>query len=275
MTAWLTRGARSSMTSVSRYGSARLGSLHFGKYRTRLPCADDRARRSGPRARRPPLGDDAPPRDARPQPRARRPGRVVLRPAARPTAPRARRRRRVPRRPAAAPDPGRVAGVGGRRGPAPAARDDDGRGDRRGLRDVRRGARQGALGRQDPALHAVPAAPRAALSRRALRPSRAGRARRGALVPLGAGGDHDRGLGPSTGRRRVRLPVGDRGARRARARPARRHGAVPRGGLRGPRRRARGGAPRGLRVPRARVRRRRWSTTRARPSRPGRSTSSG
>ena len=56
-------------------------------------------------------------------------------------------------------------------------------------------------------------------------------------------GDHDRGLGPSARRRRLRLPVGDRGARRARARRARRCGAVPRAPLRGPRRRPGGGAP--------------------------------
>ena len=39
---------------------------------------------------------------------------------------------------------------------APSARDDDGRGDRRRLRGVRRGARQAPLGRQDADLHAAP-----------------------------------------------------------------------------------------------------------------------
>src|ERR1700760_2509434 len=48
---------------------------------------------------------------------------------------------------------------------------EDVRGDRRRLRGVRGARGKAALGRQDPALHAAPAAARAALPRRALGPS--------------------------------------------------------------------------------------------------------
>ena len=159
--------------------------------------------------------------------RARRARRVVLRPPARPPAPRQ----------SSTSTRSSTTCVGSRRSSSGSSRPTTsrerlrpgmttGRGDRGGLRGVRGRARKAALGRQDAALHAVPAASRAPLPRRALRPPRARRTRCGALVPLGAGGDHDGGVGLSPRRRRVRVPVGDRGARRARARRARRPSAT-------------------------------------------------
>ena len=125
--------------------------------------------------------------------------------------------------------------AGERRGRAAAAGDDAGGGDRGDLRRLRRAAGQGTLGRQDAALHAVPAAHRAHLSRRTLRPSRPGRPRCGALVPLRAPRDHDGRVGPSEGRRRLRPALADGGRGCAGTRPARRARPVSRAPLRGSR----------------------------------------
>ena len=167
-------------------------------------------------------------------------------------------------------------GLVARRGrSASSARDDDRRGDRGRLRGVRGRARQAPLGRQDAALHAAPAAPRAPVPRGVVRPPDPGRARRRPLVPLRPGRDHDRGLGLPPRRGGLRLPVGDRGAGGPRAGWTRGAWAVPgaalRGAGRGPGRRA---SPH-LLVRRARVRRGDARLRRSRPSRPGRSTSSG
>ena len=147
------------------------------------------------------------------------------------------RPRGVRRRPASPADARRVGRLARGRRAAASPGHADGRGDRGRVRGVRRRARQGALGRQDAALHAAPPAARAALSRRALRPPDPGRPRRGALVPLGAGGDHDGGRGGIRA-----TPPASRASGRPRCAPRaalgapRRAGPLPRGPLRGARR---------------------------------------
>ena len=114
-------------------------------------------------------------------------------------------------------------------------------GDRRRLFGVRGESRQAPLGRQDAEVHAASRPDRATLSRRPVRPSHSRRSRRRALVSPDGGGivtktwAHPR----SAARLRLRVAVGgppggpsDAGGR-----------ALPRGSLRGARRRYRGRRP--------------------------------
>ena len=135
----------------------------------------------------------------------------------------------------------------GGRSPAAARGDDDRRGDRRGLRGVRRARGKAALGRQDAALHAASAAARAALPGRALGASGSRRPRRRALVPRAARGLLGQDVGAAAHRRPVRGAVADGDPRRAAARRARRR-PLPRAPLRGSRRRARARAAPRLRA---------------------------
>ena len=200
------------------------------------------ARRTALRPRRPPVGNDAPPGHARPQLATRAPRRIVLRPAAGGPPSRPCRRGRVRGRPAPRRDGARVGSRPGRRTrPAP-ARHVDRRGDRRRLRDVRGGARKGALGRQDADVHAAPAPARAAVPRGALRPPCARRPRRRGVLPADAGGDRDGVLGAPEVGRRLRLPMGHGDRGRARARPSCRTRALPRASVRTARRVAQGRA---------------------------------
>ena len=129
--------------------------------------------------------------------RARGPGRVVLRPPARRPA---RRRidvdafvddlRRLPTlRDWDVSRRGRCARAAAGHAPR--------RGDRRGLRDVRRGARQGPLGRQDADVHAAPRLLERLWPDALLRPPDPRRPGRGAVVPRHAGRDRHEDVGAS------------------------------------------------------------------------------
>ena len=93
--------------------------------------------------------------------------------------------------------------------------------------------RKAALGRQDADVHASPAAARAALPERAVRPPDPRRARRRALLPAHAGGHVHPDLGSSGHASRVRLPVADGGRGGARAGTTGRAVPVPGGSVRG------------------------------------------
>ena len=185
-------------------------------------CASERA--AAPRPRRAPLGHDAAPRHARPPLGARGPGRVLLRAPARGPAARAidvdafvddlRRLTTLRDWDVSVEDVRARLRPGMPLGEAIA----------RGLRDLRRRPRQGPLGRQDADVHAAPAAARAPLAGRALRPPDPRRPGRCRLVPRDAGGDRHEDLGASRDGRGLRLRVARRGEGGAGARPPRRPG---------------------------------------------------
>ena len=114
-----------------------------------------------------------------------------------------------------------------------------------------------------------------ALPRCAVRPPHPRRPRCGALVPEMPEGTFTRTWAHPTDAGGVRVPVADGGPRRARARAARRPVPLPRGSLRGPRRRHRRRCPRDLRVRRTSRSSRRCSSTPARSTSPRSRISSG
>ena len=191
------------------------------------------------RARGQPLGHDPAARGPRPLAGARDPGRVVLRPAARaPPRPDGRRATRFLDDVARIPTIRDVGADARRTSPrVPARGHADGRCDRGDLRGVRGEGRKAALGRQDADVHAPPRAPRAPLPGGPVRPPDPGRPRRRALVPRDAGGDVHAHVGAPDDARAVRVPLAQGGRRCAGARTARRLEPVPRGALRGARRR--------------------------------------
>ena len=190
------------------------------------------------RPRRAALGDDAAARDARPPhrssrfPTSRTSSHSWPTGTGAPVDPRG-----VPRRSAAAADAREWGLPPDDVGSAAAAGDAARRGDRGRLRGVRGAARQAALGRQDADVHAAPAAARAAVPGRALRPPHPRRPRRGALVPRDAAKGSSPALGAPARCRRLRVPVAQpRSRRRGRSAGASAPSAT-RAALRGARRR--------------------------------------
>ena len=164
------------------------------------------------RSRSAAVGDDAPARHARPELAARRSRRVVLR--ARSSRPGTAARSTSPRSSTTSGGSARsrVGGRPGARRAAPAPRHGARRRDRGRLRDLRRRPGQGALGRQDADVHAVPARCSSGCSRTAqyVHLVRDGRdAAR--LVPRHAGRNRHAHLGAPALGRGLRLPVADGG----------------------------------------------------------------